>query len=112
MSQTVNIEIPFTDEDIDLHIMGSGFTMYEWWHNIVSRPTPHNGYLISAINPDNEDAVIQKYVPFDRIRKSVGAIMRQYPDACIEYLGDDWDIDANGADLIMQHAMFGEVIYG
>ena len=34
------------------------------------------------------------------------------PLPCVQYLGDDeWDIDADGADMIVQYAVFGELVF-
>jgi hypothetical protein len=122
MTQTVTakIEFPFTDDDIDLHIFGSGFEYYGWWWQFK---TVDNGYVVTAEDPNYPDdgvKTISKTVSNDDIRRVMGEILERKH----QYTGNarwqiqngigagDFEIDADGADLIMQVAMYGKVVFG
>lgn len=122
MTQTVTakVEFSFTDEDIDLHIFGSGLGQYDWWWRFQNAD---NGYVVKAEDPHYPDEgvkTISKTVTNDDIRRVMGEILEgkhQCAGAAKWQIQNgigtgDFDIDADGADLIMQIATYGKVIYG
>jgi hypothetical protein len=115
-SQTVTatIEFPFTDEDIEMHIFGSGFGTWDWWQEFYNE---EDGYTIEAENP-NADGFIRRFVSYDKIRSVVGDILsgRVQCSLARQQLAygnvQEMDLDADGADQIMQIVVFGEVVFG
>ena len=112
---TATITFPFSDEDIDLHIMGSGFNMWEWWQALNNQPS--EGFIgVAAENP-YDGGVVTKRVLYDDIRRVIGEILSGQHDFTIarEQLAngnlDEIDLDADGADQIMQIAVFGKVVF-
>ena len=122
MTQTVTakVEFSFTDEDIDMHIFGSGLEQYGWWWRFQNTD---NGYVVKAEDPNFPDEgvkTISKTITNDDIRRVMGEILEgkhQCAGAAKWQIQNgigtgDFDIDADGADLIMQIATYGKVIYG
>lgn len=117
----IRLDVEFTDEDIDLHIMGSGLWQYNWW---VDYQPIVDGWRISVVDPDTGRGQQHKNVTCDDIRRVMGNMLADaypHPDhyslAKQQILdgimrSGDFDFDADGADQIMQIAVFGEVIYG
>lgn len=114
----VRLDVEFSDEDIDLNIMGSGFPIYEWWYSIEDDP---DGYVIAAEHPD-EDGIFSKTITYDDIRRVMGNMLADaYPKPQYYYLAKkqimdsirtgDWDLDAEAADEIMQVAFYGSVMF-
>ena len=114
-SQTVTatIEFPFTDEDIEMHIFGSGFQTWDWWHEFERFAW---GYRIHAENPMN-DSDFSCDCTYDDIRRTVGEIISGKHNVFLprHQLAngnvDEMDLDSDGADQIMQIAVFGEVVF-
>lgn len=110
---TATIEFAFTDEDIETHIFGSGFQTWEWWHNFESFDW---GYRIHAENPVNDND-FSRDCSYDDIRRTVGEILSGKHDFTIARAQlangnvDEMDLDSDGADQIMQIAVFGEVVF-
>jgi hypothetical protein len=115
-SQTVTatIEFPFTNEDIELHIFGSGFMSWDWWHEFERSDW---GYRIHAENPVNDND-FSRDCSYDDIRRTVGDILsgRVQCSLARQQLAfgnvDEMDLDADGADQLMQIVVFGEVVFG
>ena len=121
----VRLDVEFTDEMIIDHISGGGAFGWEWWYS-VNRDD--KGYTIEAENP-NGDEVVTKFVSFDGVREAMAQILAGFfvthtrmgtpigPASAYQQIMDgvrtgDFDIDSDGADQIMQIAVFGRVIYG
>lgn len=115
-SQTVTatIEFPFTNEDIEMHIFGSGFQTWAWWHRFERFDW---GYRIHAENPVNDND-FSRDCSYDDIRRTVGEIisgkhgsMPLVREQLANGNVDEMDLDADGADQIMQIATYGEVVF-
>ena len=116
----VRIDVEFTDEDIEVHIIGSGLWQYHWW---VDYQPIVDGFRITFVDPDTGRDERHKNVYYNDIRRVMGNMLADaYRNPEYYYLAKkqimdgirigDWDFDAEGADEIMQIAVFGEVIYG
>lgn len=109
-----------TTEDLDDIILGSGALSYPWW--LAARGTAeHDGaWIITSSDPDDRDsAPVTLIVTPDMIVKAMRAIIRKDnlvavgvgPRQTIKDQILSEDIDADGADCVLQTAFFGEVIY-
>lgn len=118
----VHLDVEFSDEDIELHIFGSGFASYgSWWSGFKDIP---GGWYVSVIDPDTGRGEQAKTITYDHIRRTMSNILAMdyaphaNPIAAKRAIVDgivsnsDWDFDAIAADQIMQCAFFGEVICG
>lgn len=117
----VRIDVEFTDDDIDMHILGSGCFRWSWWRKVSVMSS--QGFVgIVADNPFG-NGNIEKTITYDDIRRVMGNMLADaYP--CPDYYRlakqqimdgirtGDFDFDADGADQIMQCATFGEVVFG
>lgn len=116
----VRLDVEFTNDDIDLNIMGSGCFTWEWYYNVTVMSS--QGFVgIMAANP-KEEGSIEKTITYDHIRRVMGNMLADaYPKP--DYYAyakriimegirtGDWDFDSDSADQVMQVAMFGEVVY-
>ena len=118
----VRLDVEFSDDDIDLHIMGSGCFMWGWWYSVDTAPVSP-GFLIKVMDPNHDDEVLSKVITYRSIRRVLSNICADaYPNA--EFYSSakrtimegirtgDWDFDSDAADQIMQIAMFGKVVFG
>ena len=117
----VRLDVEFSDFDIDENIIYSGLWQYNWW--VDYQPTI-DGWRITTVDPDTGRDQRCKNVSRDDIRRVMGNILADaYPHPDYYSLAKqqildgimrsgDFDFDADGADQIMQIAVFGEVIYG
>lgn len=113
-----------TNQDLFDHIMGSGFECYEqyrrvWW-DFDFDDVPSN--WTAEIEIENGDGgVTEAYLDASRLRQAVRDIAadkcnvgESYRERISTLLKDvdDADIDAYDADIIIQVAILGEVIFG
>lgn len=114
-------------QETESFIFGSGFDTYSWWHEIralthnPANDAPNNWAWKVAYEDPTTGESRTVTVGHPMIMRSVRKIMtRQVPtyDSLVKesrnllFNPDNADLDANDADVIMQVALFGEIVYG
>jgi hypothetical protein len=94
-----------------LNVVGSGFDTWSWWTGWVfedgSSWDEPGAILIDAIDPDTGEVLAT-----DR-RVSIEDMGRAYGMLASRGYRLAWDdLDASGADCIVQQVVFGEVVFG
>jgi len=114
--RNTTLHIPVPTGDLMLGVLGAGYSTYEWWtgcdydmdyEDDRLPPLDNIPYVrLSIIDPDNEERRITKWLSVEDIVQGVNAVVAQCPWV-------RWDdLDATDADMVLQYAMLGEVIYG
>ena len=108
-------------QDVADHIFGSGCLTYEWWSDVGETV---EGWMVYAWDENfeaDESKVTNKEITIPDLRNAANALVEEGVGdrytrlGLIDfYLGDyeNCDIDANAADLILQKAFYGEVVWG
>lgn len=105
------ITIEIDDADLWSEIFGSGFGSYPWWGDVVwvrgDWEKPGVSYL-QLIDPDTQDGevVAAHHIALNDIEAAISTVLQKYPYYNI------FDIDAELADMILQTAVAGRVIFG
>lgn len=129
MSQTVTLEIPLTISDDVLHSI-IPFGEISYWASIRDS---ENGFIVTEHEPDEDDPLKGRHeVSYDNLRSAFVDCYRNAPlvtgqrlmgsrvhsyfvnSVTDAYDGEpEWgDIDADAADVWMQIAVFGQIVYG
>lgn len=109
-------------EFASLHIFGSGALSYPWWVDIERTV---EGWLITSEDPDSDGGTVISEVTAGDLIDAARTLLHEMrytavgDDGSYTRLGllnfvalnDDTDIDADVADLILQTAVLGEVVY-
>jgi hypothetical protein len=89
-------------------IFGASFEIWEWWHSVRYLTGDWNkaGTVeVIAIHEDDEVMPVKQFT-VEEIASAYNACVAQGLYVDIE------NMDADSSDLVMQMAMFGEIIYG
>lgn len=111
LSVTINREVG--DEEINDLIFGTGVLGHPWW---VSAVVIGDSWRITHEDPEDEGAV-QTLLTAEQICTAFSeCIQNEYVDpGCSdtkEAIGESLGfLDANAADVVLQWAVFGEIIY-
>jgi hypothetical protein len=110
----MRIEMEVDAQEFVEHVLGSCFDTWSWWQTVKYDegyswdvfPDDHDltYFTIGATDPDDveEKRQVTKRMSVNDIAKAfVVSGHRNYED-----------MDASSADWVMQHALFGEAIYG
>lgn len=116
----VNITISVDAHEFVSAVLGSSFTTWSWWtefkfvgaYDWDNIPTDHNlkfvklGIQDPAYGFDEDLWTKRKSLSVNDIAKAFGALVSE------GYTLNHEDLDAIGADSVMQYAVLGEVTYG
>lgn len=108
-----------TREEIESLVHGTGVTSMEWWRDFerVDLPLGH-GWKVIAYRKGYDDGTLSRYTITDQeIANAFGQALSEgylsdssdVRDAQMEDLGY---LDAMAADVVLQIAVYGEVVYG
>jgi hypothetical protein len=112
---TLHIQREVTQEWVDDSTLGSGALDWEWWRAVTA---DDDGLNLTVADPDDEggdgEATITKFMRWGEFVKAANELCASdYAGRwlVIQQLANE-DMDADGADQILQWHMFGEVVYG
>lgn len=112
----ITIDVKVTDEDVDSLIDAAGYGM-NYWCQHAHIDTDAKTYTIHPHDSviDGEQVKKEHVVTFADIRKSIGTL---YGEDRLptwfeqELLSGDMAGDSEVGDMIVQHAAFGEIVFG
>ena len=117
----VNITISVDAHEFVSAVLGSSFTTWSWWtefkfvdgYDWDTTPSNHNLKFVKVGIQDPESYDIDDDVKTKRKSLSVNDIAKAFGELVSKgYTLDHADLDAIGADSVMQYAVLGEVTYG
>ena len=105
-------------EELDIHLFGSGALSYPWYYDVDV-----NGDVITftVMDPNDEAAQVVKKITYEDFFTAAKVLHTQpgwndYGRAGFTNLyarnWDELDLDADSADIVMQQAIYGEIIFG
>lgn len=105
------VQTEVNDLEFWQNIVGSCFETWSWWtgwsYEEGSSWEKPGAILLDAIDPDYGDLLFEdKRITLEDMAKAYGELVSQ------GYRLDPTDLDADAADVIVQQAAFGEVVYG
>ena len=113
MSDSVEVEFEIktrwvgTFDDLDSMIAGSGCTQWPWYHASLVPIGDGSGWTVAMTDPGNDDEVIRTHLLVDHLIRALNEVPGWVRD---DFLSDN--LDAVGADVIVQQAVYGEVVFG
>ena len=101
-----------SDDQIGDLVLGAGAEVWSWWQDIDGSEI--DGFTIIGDNPEDEDNPIEVTLSVQFIRNVINRVLgNQLPAwGIIEEAIDNDDWDANTADIVLQYAVYGEIVYG
>lgn len=122
----VRVSVSFDDDEWRDAIFGSGCLSYPWWSDVQreTRPVKRNGvpigeqtvWIVEGNNPDDPQGMpVTGVLTLPDLAEAASAIVTEARFAGSVTLARqivERDLDADGADMILQRAVFGDVIYG
>lgn len=98
------------------NVLGSAWETWYWWTELeyaegcdwdILPATDTEPFVrVEANDPDDDSITVGKWLTVEDIVKSAGDILATHQHFNWE------DLDASGGDCIMQHAIYGEVVWG
>lgn len=111
MSDKILIRVAqeWTREDLQDHIVGSGASAFPWYHEGIGVERD-GSFVFDLEDPDDETKTIHKVVTEAEMVKAIEDLSLENEFVRRQVAGQD--IDADGADCIIQYAVYGKVIFG
>lgn len=108
--QAPNVTANLTDEELFDLIFGSGFDQYQWYID----PVFDWGTFEASFEVEDPDGGRARSVYFTPAvtRRAVNEAAEKGYRALVNVDWSDPDLDADAADVVIQHAVFGELVYG
>lgn len=85
--------------------------LYEDWENDIVHTLEPDQVLVVLSDTEETDFKDEELTPA-KIRAGVKLLIEKYPHLYQILDGDEFHVDANGADAVVQLGLFGEVVYG
>lgn len=85
--------------------------LYEDWENDIVHTLEPDQVLVVLSDTEETDFKDEELTPA-KIRAGVKLLIERYPHLYQILDGDEFHVDANGADAVVQLGLFGEVVYG
>ncbi|AXK86579.1 hypothetical protein SAMN05421776_1172 [Nocardia farcinica] len=117
-----------TPRDTDTIIFGAGIpNYYTWWKSFEPNFDPSSEapddwrYTVTAEHPKDEQATVTKEIGHTDLMRAVRVVARKdsghretLRKECnnLIFNVDECDMDASDADVVLQLAVYGEVIFG
>ncbi|AYB70196.1 hypothetical protein SEA_ONEIAGILLIAN_86 [Microbacterium phage OneinaGillian] len=103
-----------TTEEVDDLVFGTGALSLPWWHSAHRTP---QGYRFRFDHPDHEEGTFKgnRWVSNQQILNAAGRFLAEGRggDDAREMMSDSIGYaDAVAADVILQYAVLGEIVYG
>lgn len=128
MTVYVRVAVAFDDQEWSDAIFHSGCLSYPWWSDChrEHRPVRRNGkpvgtepvWIVEGNDPDDPNGTsmpVTATLTLQDIAEAASALIREARFAGALTVAQQVvakDLDADGADMILQRAVFGDVIYG
>lgn len=84
--------------------------LYEDWENDIVHPLEPDQVLVVLSDTEDDDFKDEQLTPA-KIRAGVKLLIERYPHM-YQILDDQFHVDADGADAVVQLGLFGEIVYG
>jgi len=84
--------------------------LYEDWDNDIVKPLDPDQVLVVLSDTEENDFENVELTPA-KIRAGAKLLIEQFPHM-YQIVDNEFHVDADGADLIVQLGLFGEVVYG
>lgn len=84
--------------------------LYEDWENDIVHPLEPDQVLVVLSDTEDDHFKDEQLTPA-KIRAGVKLLIEKYPHM-YQILDDQFHVDADGADAIVQLGLFGEIVYG
>lgn len=84
--------------------------LYEDWNNDIVKELDPDQVLVVLSDTEETDFKDEELTPA-KIRAGAKLLIEKYPHL-YQILDDEFHVDANGADAIVQLGLFGEIVYG
>jgi hypothetical protein len=85
--------------------------LYEDWENDIVHPLEPDQVLVVLSDTEDNDFKDEQLTPA-KIRAGVKLLIEKYPHLYQIINDNEFHVDANGADAVVQLGLFGEVVYG
>jgi hypothetical protein len=85
--------------------------LYEDWENGIVKPLEPDQVLVVLSDTEETDFKNEELTPA-KIRAGVKLLIEKYPNKYQIIDDNQFHVDADGADLVVQLGLFGEVVYG
>ena len=103
---------------VDRYVLGSGWSQYPWWGPECSQD--ELGLFLQVVDDEGDEMEESGHVENDALYDAFKHLMvsGDVPgfNALVEMRSDwrvgDVDADANDIDIVLQWALFGEVVFG
>lgn len=98
-------------QDVIDHLIYSGADQYDWY----VRLDEEDGKLVVGMeDPSNPDETITKTVTVTQVKETIKAMTEAKASGwkTVEMAVKNDDFDCDGADIVWQWVVFGELVYG
>lgn len=84
--------------------------LYEDWEKRIVKPLDPDQVLVVLSDTEETDFKNEHLTPA-KIRAGAKLLIEKYPHM-YQIIDDEFHVDADGADVIVQLGLFGEIVYG
>ena len=85
--------------------------LYEDWENDIVHPLEPDQVLVVLSDTEDNDFKDEQLTP-SKIRAGVKLLIEKYPHMYQIIDDNEFHVDADGADAVVQLGLFGEIVYG
>jgi hypothetical protein len=85
--------------------------LYEDWKNDIVHPLEPDQVLVVLSDTEDDDFKDEQLTPA-KIRAGVKLLIEKYPHMYQIINDNEFHVDADGADAVVQLGLFGEIVYG
>ena len=85
--------------------------LYEDWENDIVHPLEPDQVLVVLSDTEDNDFKDEQLTPA-KIRAGVKLLIEKYPHMYQIIDDNEFHVDADGADAVVQLGLFGEIVYG
>jgi hypothetical protein len=85
--------------------------LYEDWENDIVHPLEPDQVLVVLSDTEDDDFKDEQLTPA-KIRAGVKLLIEKYPHMYQIINDNEFHVDADGADAVVQLGLFGEIVYG
>jgi hypothetical protein len=85
--------------------------LYEDWENDIVHPLEPDQVLVVLSDTEDDDFKDEQLTPA-KIRAGVKLLIEKYPHMYQIIDDNEFHVDADGADAVVQLGLFGEIVYG
>jgi hypothetical protein len=85
--------------------------LYDDWENDIVHPLEPDQVLVVLSDTEDDDFKDEQLTPA-KIRAGVKLLIEKYPHMYQIINDNEFHVDADGADAVVQLGLFGEIVYG